>query len=286
VSVLAGAIGGGVEAVTVWPMEYIKTQLQLQSKAVGDVPKFHGIIGCARYTIQTHGFFAFYRGLGPILAFSIPKAGIRFGGYKYFANMFQDPVTGKVSIYGDLVAGTLAGVTEALLAVTPMETLKTRLIDGNKPFIRGTIDIIKTEGLPGVYKGVTATALKQGSNQGLRFMFFGQYKKFITIEGPGLTPLQGLVGGMGAGCFSCIINNPFDAVKTRMQGLNAKKYTSTIDCFKKMGRQEGISSFYRGVLARMGRVVPGQGILFMTADQISQQLEKLMEKEQTKLKPI
>jgi len=77
VSVLAGAIGGGVEAVTVWPMEYIKTQLQLQSKAVGDVPKFHGIIGCARYTIQTHGFFAFYRGLGPILAFSIPKAGIR-----------------------------------------------------------------------------------------------------------------------------------------------------------------------------------------------------------------
>jgi len=231
ISVLSGAIAGGVEAIAVWPMEYIKTQLQLQSRATNEVPKFQGIIGCARYTVQTHGFFAFYRGLGPILAFSIPKAGIRFGGYKYFANMLQDPVTGKVSIYGDLVAGTLAGITEAVLAVTPMETLKTRLIDGNKPFIQGTIDIIKKEGLPGVYKGVTATALKQGSNQGLRFMFFGQYKNFITIEGPGLTPIQGLIGGMGAGCFSCIINNPFDAVKTRMQGLNANKYKSTIDCF-------------------------------------------------------
>jgi len=50
--------------------------------------------------------------------------------------------------------------------------------------------------------------------------------------------------------------------------------------FYKMGTQEGISSYYRGVLARMGRVVPGQGILFMTADQIAQQLEKVMTKPQ------
>jgi len=36
----------GIEATCVWPMEYIKTQLQLQEKlAVGEKPKFTGMIG-------------------------------------------------------------------------------------------------------------------------------------------------------------------------------------------------------------------------------------------------
>jgi len=151
VSTLAGAVAGGVEACAMWPMEYIKTQLQLQVK--GETPKFTGIFSCARYTIQTTGFFSLYRGLAPILCFSIPKAGIRFGGYKYLANMVQDPKTGKVSMYGDLFAGTGAGVIEAILAVTPMETLKTRLIDGNKSFFRGTMDILKKRELEAFIKG-------------------------------------------------------------------------------------------------------------------------------------
>jgi hypothetical protein len=29
-SLITGCIAGGIECVTVWPMEYIKTQLQLQ----------------------------------------------------------------------------------------------------------------------------------------------------------------------------------------------------------------------------------------------------------------
>jgi solute carrier family 25 citrate transporter 1 len=284
VSVLAGATAGGVEAIAMWPMEFIKTQLQLQKKVPGEIPKFTGIFSCAKYTIQTTGFFSLYRGLAPILAFSIPKAGIRFGGYKYFANMFMDPKTGKVSIYGDLIAGTGAGVVEAIFAVTPMETLKTRLIDGNKPFFRGTADILKKEGLGGVYKGLTATILKQGSNQGLRFMFFGQYKKFIKIEGSGLSPMQSLIGGMGAGCFSTIINNPFDTIKTRMQGLGATQYKSTLDCATTMLRKEGIGSFYRGCSARMGRVVPGQGLTFMTYEAIAQQITKMLAANEEKSK--
>jgi len=280
-AVIAGAIAGGVEACVMWPMEYIKTQLQLQEMSKAGKPKFHGIIGCARYTIQTTGFFSLYRGLTPILAFSMPKAGFRFGGYRLVANKFQDE-KGKVSMVGDLIAGTGAGVVEAILAVTPMETLKTRLIDGNKPFLRGTMEIISHEGLRGIYKGLLPTILKQGSNQGLRFMFFGQYKKiFTTTESSSstinLTPIQSLIGGMGAGCFSVIVNNPFDAVKTRMQGLDADQYKSTMDCATQMFTKGGIRGFYNGALARMGRVVPGQGIIFMTYEWIAQQLEAWLE---------
>jgi solute carrier family 25 (mitochondrial citrate transporter), member 1 len=59
----------------------------------------------------------------------------------------------------------------------------------------------------------------QGSNQGLRFMFFNEYKRVVTDEGTKkMTPLMSFVGGMGAGCFSTISNNPLDVVKTRLQG--------------------------------------------------------------------
>ena len=75
----AGCIAGGVEATAVWPMEYIKTQLQLQSKVKGAELPYTGMISGLRYTVRTTGFFSLYRGLAPTLLGSIPKAGIRFG---------------------------------------------------------------------------------------------------------------------------------------------------------------------------------------------------------------
>lgn len=45
------------------------------------------------------------------------------------------------------------------------------------PFIAGVKHILATEGPRGLYQGVGATILKQGSNQGLRFMWFNEYKK-------------------------------------------------------------------------------------------------------------
>jgi len=47
-------------------------------------------------------------------------------------------------------------------------------------------------------------------------MFFNEYKVYVTNNGEKpMTPLLGLVGGMCAGCFSTIGNNPFDVVKVR-----------------------------------------------------------------------
>lgn len=66
VSVTAGCIAGGVECVSVWPMEYIKTQLQLQKGGPGKVP-FNGMIEGLVYTVKNTGFFSLYRGLSVTL---------------------------------------------------------------------------------------------------------------------------------------------------------------------------------------------------------------------------
>lgn len=276
VSLTAGAIAGGIECIAVWPMEYIKTQLQLQ-KLGGPKPVFNGMIEGLIYTVRTTGFFSLYRGLSVTLIGSIPKAGIRFGGNAYCKQLLADE-KGKLTAGKQFLAGMGAGVLEGILAVTPIESVKTKLIQTNQGFFSGVRTIIREEGIAGLYQGVVATVLKQASNQGLRFMFFNKYKEIVTDNGSGkpkpMTPLMSLFGGMMAGCFSTLGNNPFDVVKTQMQSKNAAQYKNTLDCFVKIFKEEGFRGYYKGVIPRMGRVVPGQGVIFMSFETIQDVVEK------------
>ena len=58
-----------------------------------------------------------------------------------------------------------------------------------------------------------------------------------------------------------------------MQGTKSSQYKSTFDCFKQIITNEGISALYAGVVPRLGRVVPGQGIIFMSFETIQSSLE-------------
>ena len=252
----------------------MQTQLQLQSKAKGAKLPYNSMISGLTYTVRTTGFFSLYRGLAPTLIGSVPKAGIRFGANAWCKEQLRDKQTGQLTPAKNFLAGLVAGVGEALAIVAPVETIKTKCIELNKPFIEGLKHIVATQGLAGIYQGATATALKQGSNQGLRFMWFNEYKAWVTDGGTQpMTPLLGLAGGMSAGCFSTLGNNPFDVVKTRMQGTQSARYKNTLDCFVQILRHEGVASLYAGVVPRLGRVVPGQGIIFMSFETIQQMLQ-------------
>jgi len=143
---------------------------------------------------------------------------------------------------------------------------------------KGTRHIIRTEGLSGVYRGAIPTTLKQGSNQGLRFMAFSKYRQFMSPDGKPLDAPRAMLGGMLAGCFSTMLNNPFDAVKTRMQGAQAKElYSGFFDCVSKIVRQEGVLTLWSGVVPRLARVVPGQGIIFASSETIGQFTSRLID---------
>ena len=59
-----------------------------------------------------------------------------------------------------------------------------------------------------------------------------------------------------------------------MQGTHASRYKNTLDCFRQILQKEGAAAFYAGVVPRLGRVVPGQGIIFMSFETIQNSLEK------------
>lgn len=280
VALTSGFIAGGIEATAVWPMEFIKTQLQLGRSASAALP-YNSVFGGISHTVRTTGFLSLYNGLAPNLLGAMPKAGLRFGVAGHVRESLKDPQTGRISPWANLLGGLIAGATEATLVVTPVETVKTKCIQMNAPFVAGVKEIVKASGLGGLYQGLVPTVMKQSSNQGLRFMIYNEYKCWLTGERdtdrqPRLSPHQALLGGMFAGCCSTIGNNPFDFLKTRMQGVNAHMYNSTLHCLRESVSKEGILVLYRGVTPRLGRVVPGQGIIFMSFEIIQSYVAKFL----------
>ncbi|XP_045611810.1 putative tricarboxylate transport protein, mitochondrial [Procambarus clarkii] len=271
--IIAGGITGGIEICITFPTEYVKTQLQLDEKS-GGAKQYNGIVDCVKKTVKSHGVLGLYRGLSVLLYGSIPKSACRFGAFEQFKKYSVDE-KGNLSPSKRLLCGLGAGVTEAIFAVTPMETVKVKFINDQrspnpkfKGFFHGVRCILREQGFRGTYQGVTATIMKQGSNQAMRFYVMETCKdKYRGGDPTKPVPklIVGLFGGL-AGAVSVFGNTPIDVVKTRMQGLEASKYKNTIDCFQKIWKNEGPRAFYKGTVPRLSRVCLDVAITFMIYD--------------------
>ncbi|XP_061732135.1 tricarboxylate transport protein B, mitochondrial isoform X1 [Nerophis ophidion] len=273
-AILAGGIAGGIEICITFPTEYVKTQLQLDEKA--NPPKFKGIADCVKQTVHGHGVRGLYRGLSSLLYGSIPKAAVRFGVFEFLSNKMRDE-SGKLDSKRGFLCGLGAGVAEAVVVVCPMETVKVKFIHDQtsanpkyRGFFHGVREIIRTEGLRGTYQGLTATVLKQGSNQAIRFYVMTSLRNWYKGEDPNkvINPLITGAFGALAGATSVFGNTPVDVIKTRMQGLDAHKYKSTLDCAVKIMKHEGPLAFYKGTVPRLGRVCMDVAIVFIIYEEV------------------
>lgn len=156
-----------------------------------------------------------------------------------------------------------------------METIKVKFINDQRSarpqfrgFVHGISTIVRAEGLSGLYRGLSATIVKQGSNQAIRFYVMETCRDAYRGDDPKRPVPKLLVGAFGvlAGAASVLGNTPVDVVKTRMQGLEAHKYRSTAHCALHIWRHEGVAAFYKGTVPRLGRVCLDVGITFMIYD--------------------
>lgn len=74
-------------------------------------------------------------------------------------------------------------------------------------------------GFRGVYKGITATVIKQGTNQMIRFFVYSNLKNWLQEGDPtkDIGAVRTFIIGGIAGAASVFGNTPVDVVKTRMQ---------------------------------------------------------------------
>lgn len=120
-------------------------------------------------------------------------------------------------------------------------------------------DIVRTEGMRGLFSGFGATAARDAPYAGLYVLLYEQLKRrFASISAPnGDVPttssssINFVSGGLAAG-LATTITNPFDAVKTRLQ-LMPGKYGNMLRAVSLMTREDGVRSLFGGLGLRIGR---------------------------------
>ncbi|OBZ74928.1 putative mitochondrial carrier C19G12.05, partial [Grifola frondosa] len=270
-SLVAGTTAGAVEAFITYPTEYVKTR----SQSVG---KRESPIQIIRTTLQTKGVSGLYSGCMALVVGNAVKAGVRFVSYDHFKHMLAN-AEGKVTAPRSLLAGLGAGMMEAIFAVTPSETIKTKLIDDAKSpnpkyrgLIHGSASIVREEGLRGIYRGLFPVMMRQGANSAVRFTTYTTLKQFVQGQArPGQTLSSAMTFGIGgvAGLVTVYTTMPLDVIKTRMQSLEARQaYRNSFHCAYRIFNEEGIMRFWTGTTPRLARLVLSGGIVFTVYENI------------------
>ncbi|KAF4611733.1 hypothetical protein D9613_003644 [Agrocybe pediades] len=270
-SLFAGATAGAIEAFVTYPTEFVKTRSQFGGKKEGPIT-------IIRETLRTKGIAGLYSGCTALVVGNSLKAGVRFVSYDHFKQLLADR-EGKVSPARSLLAGLGAGMTEAILAVTPSETIKTKLIDDAKRpnpqyrgLIHGTMSIVRQEGIAGIYRGLFPVMMRQGANSAVRFTTYSTLKQFVQgSTRPGQPLPSAITFGIGgiAGLVTVYTTMPLDVIKTRMQSLDARaNYRNSFHCAYRIFTEEGLLKFWAGTTPRLTRLVLSGGIVFTVYEQI------------------
>ena len=179
---------------------------------------------------------------------------------------------GGTRLHEKIIAGILAGATSSFFA-TPLDVVKIRLqVKGERRYrglMHGLIDVGRTEGLAGLYKGWQPTMLRAAVLTGSQVASYDQIKRALIgrdlmHEGLALHT----VASFAAGLICSITTSPVDVIKTRYQNTPAHlgKYTGVFDCFVQSIRAEGVYGLYKGFLPNWMRLGPHSVIAFLMYD--------------------
>lgn len=156
----------------------------------------------------------------------------------------------------------------ATMVVQPLDLIKTRLQisgqGGGAKEYSGALDaiakIIKREGFPALYKGLSAGLLRQATYTTTRlgtYTFLNdKYKKEVG-KTPNLLVSMGL--GVAAGIAGSFVGNPAEISLIRMTADGRlpvdqrRNYSSVVNAVVRIVREEGLLTLWRGCIPTMGR---------------------------------
>merc|ERR1739841_84306 len=170
----------------------------------------------------------------------------------------------------NIASGGAAG-TMSLLFVYSLDYARTRLANdakgkGGERQFNGLVDVyvktLKTDGIQGLYRGFTISAVGIFIYRG---MYFGMYDslKPILLGDKNASVVLSFLLGWGVTVGSGLMSYPIDTIRRRMMMTSgaAVKYKNSLDCGMQVLKNEGFMSLMKGAGANVLRGVAGAGVL-------------------------
>ncbi|KAK6927274.1 Mitochondrial substrate/solute carrier [Dillenia turbinata] len=279
---MAGALMGGVVHTIVAPVERAKLLLQTQESNMailkGPHRRFKGMLDCIIRTVKEEGILSLWRGNGSSVIRYYPSVALNFSLKDLYRNVLRSSYSQDslllTGAFANFVAGAAAGCT-TLVIIYPLDIAHTRLAADlgrtNTRQFHGICHFLSTickkDGIQGIYRGLPASLHGMVVHRGLYFGGFDTMKEIMSEKSkPEVALWKRWLVAQAVTTSAGLISYPFDTVRRRMMmqsGLGQPMYRSTLECWKKIYKTEGVSSFYRGALSNMFRSTGAAAILVL-----------------------
>ncbi|KAL1278722.1 hypothetical protein QQF64_025395 [Cirrhinus molitorella] len=244
---LAGSAAGMVTRAIISPLDVIKIRFQLQIEKVSwrnRQGKYWGLWQATRCIMTEEGLPAFWKGHIPAQLLSVCYGAVQFASFEALTELVHKKTPYNSQTPGvHFICGGLAACS-ATVACQPLDTLRTRFA---------------AQGEPKIYR--------------LQFFFYNILKKLLEPKDTkSKGGLHSLISGSCAGVISKTITYPFDLIKKRLQvgGFEearmkfgqVRTYHGFVDCVVRIGREEGLRGFFKGLSPSLLKAALSTGFTF------------------------
>merc|ERR1712064_162388 len=271
---LAG-VAAGVSKTAAAPIERVKLLVQNQDEMIkqGRLDKpYNGVVDCTMRVLKTEGVYPFWRGnLANVLRY-FPTQALNFAFKDQIKSLFKTSKDAPQALkFGtNIASGGFAG-TLSLLFVYSLDYARTRLANdakgkGGERQFNGLIDVyvktLKSDGIQGLYRGFTISAVGIFTYRGMYFGMFDTLKPML-IGGKDSSVVASFLLGWAVTVTAGLMSYPIDTIRRRMMMTSGGgvKYKGSIDCGRQILKNEGFMSMMKGAGANILRGVAGAGVL-------------------------
>eukprot|EP00586_Coscinodiscus_wailesii_P009262 CAMPEP_0172523252 /NCGR_PEP_ID=MMETSP1066-20121228/293566_1 /TAXON_ID=671091 /ORGANISM="Coscinodiscus wailesii, Strain CCMP2513" /LENGTH=325 /DNA_ID=CAMNT_0013306321 /DNA_START=602 /DNA_END=1579 /DNA_ORIENTATION=- len=216
------------------------------------------------------------RGAGAQFLLSVPHGAVNFAVLEYVRRKLNDVVesssNGKLGIISvgpglDFVSSAISTVCCSIVS-TPQMMITDNIMAGTYSNLGSAIKgLAASNGVKGFYTGWWPGLAGKIPSYGLTWTIFQQLKRAqLQIMKRDPKDIENSIMGCIASATTVCVMIPMDTIKTRLvtqaRYPDLVPYRGIVDCGVRVLREEGVPSFYRGLVPRLVSVVPMIGIQF------------------------
>ncbi|RKF56648.1 Peroxisomal adenine nucleotide transporter 1 [Golovinomyces cichoracearum] len=280
---IAGATGAVIANAIVYPLDIVKTRIQVQIKkrpgdlAEDDPTYYKSISDAFQKIIHRDGISGLYTGINGSL---LGVASTNFAYFYWYSilrtcYMKYHKSASTLGTAVELILGAVAGAA-AQVFTTPVAVITTRqqirIEKTRKSIVETAKDVIESDdGWTGLWSGLKASLILT-VNPAITYGAYQRLGEIFFTEKANLRPREAFFLGAVSKSLATVVTQPLIVAKVCLQSKslcqNQKQLKNFIDVMRYILKSEGITGLFKGIGPQIIKGLIVQGLLMMTKERV------------------